>query len=210
VNVLVVAPHPDDESIGCGGTIALHTSNGDHVEVVFLTSGELGLKHLPVTEARSIREAEAQAAATILGVAKLHFLRQPDWMLNDHIDQAAPELANILAKVRPDVIYAPHPGEDHPDHRVALEVLQTALSRLPRVGVQIYGYEIWTPVATYDHVVDISALMETKLSAIRSYVSQLKAFRYDEAIAGLNQYRGALAGHCRFAEVFKSDAFPPG
>jgi LmbE family N-acetylglucosaminyl deacetylase len=203
MNVLVVAPHPDDESIGCGGTVALHASGGDNVEVVFLTSGELGLKHLPAMEARSIREAEAQVASRILGIGGLHFLRQPDWTLNEHVNQAASALEEVLGKLQPSVIYAPHPREDHPDHRVAVEVLKTALSRLPQRKEKIYQYEIWTPVAEYDHVVDVSTAMETKLRAVRSYVSQLKAFRYDDAITGLNQYRGALAGRCRFAEVFQ-------
>ena len=63
MNIMVIAPHPDDESIGCGGTICLHTAKGDHVSVVFLTSGELGLKHLPPEEAWKIREQEAAKAA---------------------------------------------------------------------------------------------------------------------------------------------------
>ena len=65
MNVLVVAPHPDDETIGCGGTLCLHQQRGDRVVVVFLTSGELGLKHLPPQEAWTIREKEANAAARI-------------------------------------------------------------------------------------------------------------------------------------------------
>ena len=79
MNVVVIAPHPDDEAIGCGGSICLHHSRGDRVTAVFLTSGELGLKHLPADEACRIREAEARAAATILGIAAIDFLRLPDW-----------------------------------------------------------------------------------------------------------------------------------
>src|SRR4051812_24596047 len=82
--VVVIAPHPDDESIGCGGAILSHTGRGDRVHVVFLTSGELGLKHLKVEEAWNIRESEARAAAGILGISQLTFLRQPDWCVGDH------------------------------------------------------------------------------------------------------------------------------
>ena len=68
MKVLVIAPHPDDESIGCGGTVALHVQRGDTVNVVFLTSGELGLKQFPREKVWKIREAEADAACKVLGV----------------------------------------------------------------------------------------------------------------------------------------------
>ena len=65
MNVLVVVPHPDDESIGCGGTICLHAARGDRVAAVFLTSGELGLRKLPQEKAWRVREREAEKAAEI-------------------------------------------------------------------------------------------------------------------------------------------------
>ena len=61
MNILILAPHPDDETIGCGGTLCLHAARGDYVSAVFLTSGELGLKHLPKKEAWAIRESEARS-----------------------------------------------------------------------------------------------------------------------------------------------------
>lgn len=66
------------------------------------------------------------------------------------------------------------------------------------------GYEVWTPLATHDQVEDITPVMECKLAAITAYRSQLDHFRYDRAIRGLNQYRGALAARTDFAEVFAS------
>ena len=65
-------------------------------------------------------------------------------------------------------------------------------------------YEVWTPLAAYDHIEDISAVVETKRSAILQYRSQLEGFSYDRAILGLNQYRGLLGARCEFAEVFRS------
>ena len=70
MNVLVIAPHPDDESIGCGGALCLHAARRDPMAVVYLSSGELGLKHLPRNKAWLTREREAERAARILGVAK--------------------------------------------------------------------------------------------------------------------------------------------
>jgi LmbE family N-acetylglucosaminyl deacetylase len=204
VNVLVIAPHPDDEAIGCGGTIALHADHGDRVAAVFLTSGELGLAHLPPAEAWRVREAEAARAAAVLGIAATTFLRQPDWYLGDGVFAAAEALAQVLDRHAPDVIYLPHPHEWHPDHQAALPVLRAALANHAGAPPALWAYEIWTPFQVFDRAEDITATMGRKLRAIRSYASQLAGFRYDRAARGLNQYRGALAARCRFAEVFES------
>jgi LmbE family N-acetylglucosaminyl deacetylase len=203
VNVLVIAPHPDDESIGCGGTIRLHAQQGDRVSVVFLTSGELGLKHLPRDQAWNIREAEACAAAEVLGIAETHFLRLPDWYVGENAGSAAAALAGALRTIAPDQIYLPHAGESHPDHQAAQTLLREALLAADRPPASILAYEVWTPLANYDHVEDISATMRKKLVAVRCYRSQLQGFRYDRAVRGLGAYRGALAGRCRYAEVFQ-------
>src|SRR5688500_10110082 len=102
MNVLVLAPHPDDEAIGCGGTIARHTARGDRVSVVFLTSGELGLKHLPREEAWGIREGEAGRAAAVLGISSVEFLHRPDWLLSEHVEEAAERLASLLEREAPE------------------------------------------------------------------------------------------------------------
>jgi LmbE family N-acetylglucosaminyl deacetylase len=202
VNVLVIAPHPDDEAIGCGGTIALHVESGDSVAAVFLTSGELGLKHLPRAVAWRVREAEAERAASVLGIGATTFLRRPDWFLGDGVGEAGDALAHALDRHAPDVIYLPHPTEWHPDHQAALPILRAALARRAGVPQAVWAYEIWTPLQVFDRVQDITATMGRKLRAIRNYASQLAGFRYDRAVRGLNQYRGAMAARCRFAEVF--------
>jgi N-acetylglucosamine malate deacetylase 1 len=127
VKILVIAPHPDDESIGCGGAASLHAQRGDCVSVVFLTSGELGLKKLPREEAWHIREAEARGACKVLGVSEPQFLRLPDWMLGDDVAGAAAKLASVLGPIAPELIYLPHPNEWHPDHRASLSILRAAL-----------------------------------------------------------------------------------
>jgi LmbE family N-acetylglucosaminyl deacetylase len=202
-NILVIAPHPDDESIGCGGTIALHRARGDRVVSVFLTSGELGLKHLPAVDAWRIREAEAAAATQVLGVSALHFLRQRDWFVGEQVAGAAKALQPILTQERPDRIYLPHPREWHPDHQASLPVVRAALQNMPDFTPELLAYEVWTPLETYDHVEDVGAVMARKLKAVRCYRSQLGGFRYDRAVRGLNQYRGELTARCRFAEVFR-------
>jgi N-acetylglucosamine malate deacetylase 1 len=205
MNVLVIAPHPDDEAIGCGGMICLHSDRGDRVAVVFLTSGELGLPHLPRVGAWRVREAEATAAAEVLGIAAQTFLRLPDWFVGDCLERAANDLRPMLDREQPTVIYLPHSADDHPDHRNTMAVVREALRERPGPQPELLTYEVWTPMATFDHVEDITATMDRKLQAIQCYASQIGHFRYDRAIAGLNQYRGALAGHCEFAEIFQSE-----
>jgi N-acetylglucosamine malate deacetylase 1 len=202
MNVLVIAPHPDDEAIGCGGTTCLHTNGGDRVITVFLTSGELGLEHLPRHEAWQVREAEAAEAARVLGTEPPIFLRRPDWFLGDAIPEAALALRPVLERERPELVYVPHPLEWHPDHRAAGTVAQLAARDCGSPMPEFLTYEVWTPLPVYEGVEDITAVMDRKLSAIRCYRSQLGHFRYDRAVEGLDRYRGCLSGHCDYAEVF--------
>ncbi len=204
MSVLVIAPHPDDEVIGCGGAIRLRVERGERVSVVFLTSGELGLKRLPRERAWKVRETEARKSSKILGLAKLHFLRQPDWLLGDHASATATALKPLLEQERPALIYLPHPNDGHPDHQASLPILRAALKRCRGLKPELLGYEIWTPLATHDIAVDISPVMPRKLRALRAHRSQLGEFDYVKAVTGLNQFRGALAGKCRLAEVFQT------
>jgi len=66
------------------------------------------------------------------------------------------------------------------------------------------GYEVWTPLAEFDQVTDISQVMSRKLRALRAHASQFAEFDYAHAVRGLNQYRGALGGKCAYAEVFQT------
>jgi LmbE family N-acetylglucosaminyl deacetylase len=202
MKVMVVAPHPDDETIGCGGTLCIHAQRGDSVSVVFLTSGELGLKHLPRDKSRSIREAEAAKAARILSLKSINFLRCSDWTLGDEISKAARLLHPMLKKIGPALIYVPHPEDGHPDHQAAWPILRACFNKAGLRPATVRCYEVWTPMARHDFVQDISSCMARKLRALRAHKSQLSDFDYLRAVTGLNQYRGALAGKCRFAEVF--------
>jgi LmbE family N-acetylglucosaminyl deacetylase len=200
--VLVVAPHPDDESIGCGGTICLHSRRGHRVQVAFLTSGERGIAGVSSETARAIREAEANAAGEVLSLARLDFLRLPDLEVADQIESGAIQLRAILEMSAPELIYLPHPGEAHPDHQAALPLVRRAFAGLT-ARPELRLYEIWSPFTAHGWAEDISPFMRQKLRAVRCYQSQLATFRYDRAVRGLNQYRGCLAAGCRYAEVFQ-------
>lgn len=202
MNILVIAAHPDDETLGCGGAVCRHVLAGDRVSAVFLTSGELGLKQLPRKKAWAIREAEALKAARILGLNATHFLRGSDWMLGQEVKKTAARLGRVLRLTRPHLIYLPHPQDGHPDHQVVWPILRAALRGARLSSPVIRAYEIWSPLPCYDHVEDITSVMSRKLRAMRAHKSQLKEFDYLSAITALNQYRGILAAKTRFAEVF--------
>jgi LmbE family N-acetylglucosaminyl deacetylase len=210
MNVLVIAPHPDDESIGCGGALCLHAQRGDRVTAVYLTSGELGLKHLPRHDAWLTREREAAQAAKILGVARLFFLRLADWFVSDAIEKGAAKLRPILKRAKPGLVYLPHEQEWHPDHKAALPILRAALKDGRIAAPVLRAYEVWTPLTAHDHVEDISAVMPRKLRALKAHKSQLREFDYVRAVSGLNQFRGALMAKRPFAEVFRSIDLAPG
>jgi N-acetylglucosamine malate deacetylase 1 len=203
VNVLVVAAHPDDEALGCGGALLAHVDAGDRVTVVFLTSGEAGLATYPVDEARQVREEEATKAAAVLGVHDHRFLRLADGALSadDERAEATRALGRYLVDV--DLVYVPHVDDDHDDHRAAAAAVLAAVTA---PDLQILGYEVWTPVARPDRIVDIGAYMDRKLEAVRCYRSQLEYWPYDRAVEGLNAYRGALFEGVAYAEAFTSIA----
>jgi LmbE family N-acetylglucosaminyl deacetylase len=202
--ILILAPHPDDEVLGCGGTACQHEATGDQVSVVFLTSGELGLKHLEREKVRQVREEEAGKAAAILGLTIVAFLRGPDWGVADTVGRLAQELRPILQRENPDRIYLPHPADGHPDHQATLAVLRRALARSKTKPPELLAYEVWTPLAAFDQVVDITGWMPRKLKALRAHRSQLRDFDYVRAIEGLNAYRGALAAKRPYVEVFQT------
>jgi N-acetylglucosamine malate deacetylase 1 len=204
MNVLVIAPHPDDEAIGCGGAVCLHVERGDRVSAVFLTSGEFGLKDLPKAKAWKIREREAEKAAEVLGFAVVSFLRKSDWFLGEQIEDVAAALRPVVEASAPELIYLPHKGEWHPDHKAAAPIVRSALGN---AAVPLRGYEIWSPMTDYQHCENISAMMKRKLRAVRCHRSQMKQFPYVRAITGLNQYRGVIAAKAEFAEVF-ADVIP--
>ena len=197
-NVLVISPHPDDESIGPGGTLRKHVERGDAVHVVFLTSGEKGGHGKSEADTARIREAEAKAAAKVLGVKSIEFWRLPDGA----IKPTPPVVKRLIATMKrllPGVIYVPHDKEQHPDHRAAVRLVRAA-----RPKAEVLMFEVWTPIQKIDHIEDISGQIATKLKAIRAYKCQCEAVGFPEAFEGLARYRGEMHSWPGgdYAEVF--------
>lgn len=213
--ILIFAPHPDDDIIGCGGSIAKHKQNGHEVTIVFMTSGEACGDKQPKNEIARMREQEATNAARILGVTKLHFLRNPDGHLADN-QQNIIALVDLIRLERPDIVYAPHALDTQKDHKTThkfvIEAIKNAASDSSRDytgdpwDVQtVLWYEVWTPMPTVFYSEDISEFMQLKLKALHEHASQLSILKYDDAIEGLNRYRGAMkrTGYCEAFQIYK-------
>ena len=203
--VFVISPHPDDESVGCGGAIREHVMHGASVRVVFLTSGEKGGHGRSAEETIVIREAEATAAAKLLGVDAIEFWREPDGAFRATRGLAR-RLADALREWRPHVIYVPHEREMHPDHRAACRLVRRVLSdsSARTHSPTVMEFEVWTPLQRIDHIVDVSRHIKVKIAAIRAYRSQCAVMRFDEALIALNRYRGEMHSWPGgdYAEVF--------
>lgn len=201
--VLVISPHPDDESIGCGGTLRRHVTHGDRVEAVFLTSGEKGGHGRAPKETIRLREGEARTAARILGLSQVEFWREPDGAVR----VTRPLLQRLRAKLqqlKPGVIYVTHDLEMHPDHRAAARLVQGALNHATAPRPEVLMYEVWTPMPAMDHIEDISKFMAKKLQAVRAYRTQCAVVDFVAAVRGLNRYRGEMHSWPggNYAEVF--------
>lgn len=201
--VLVLSPHPDDETIGCGGTLLRHLEQGDNVRVVFLTSGEKGGHGRSEAETLRVREREAGKAARILRLHNLEFWREPDGALRATVE-AISRLRKTLSDFKPDTIYIPHDKEMHTDHRAAVRLLRRALRTTKGKRPEVLMFEVWTPIQQLDEIVDISPYMETKLRAVRAYRTQCAVMGFVAAVRGLNRYRGEMHSWPGgdYAEVF--------
>jgi N-acetylglucosamine malate deacetylase 1 len=211
--VMVFAPHPDDDVIGCGGSIANHVKNGDEVSIVFMTSGEAGSLRYSPEELALVREAEAQSAAAVLGVKEVTFLGNPDGFL-EYNQENLEWITTALRSTRPDLVYTPHSQDNVPDHQATYRLVVESCRRAagpwfgkcgtdPWQVKTILGYEVWTPLEIVAHQQDITDYIGTKLEALRIHKTQLEQIPYDEAVKGLNRYRGIMTGNCDYCECFE-------
>ena len=201
--VLVLAPHPDDESLGCGGAIALHHRQGDRVKVVYATDGAAGdpLGYYRDYDYKEVRRAEARRAASILGIDELVFWDYPDGKLAEAHD-VSERVRVLLMADRPDIIYRPSTLEIHPDHWALGVGLEEALRHYTPV-IGDFCYEIWATVQP-THALDITAVWDLKRKAVEQYESQLRYNDYVYMGTGLNTYRTIYCPSARYVEAFKA------
>lgn len=209
--MLVLSPHPDDDVIGCGGSIAKHVRAGARVTVVIPAGRERSM--LAESYPGETFEAETDAANNMLGVHRCVKLTAPFGDLPPDRGFLT-ELVKIMREVRPQVVYLPHADDDDLEHQAVhqagLTALRTAQSQfVHRHGLAmpapklVLGYEVWAPLSRFQYVEDIGAQLETKVAAMRCYQSQLNHRSWDEGVRGLAAYRGLITSGGGYAEVFQ-------
>lgn len=218
--ILVVAAHPDDEVLGCGGTIAGHTSAGDEVHVVVLAEGvtsrdKVRLRERHDAELSELAEA-AHKANEILGVSSLTLHSLPDNRL-DSIDllDLVKVVEDHIERIKPNILYTHHAGDVNIDHRRIHEAVITATRPQPGQSVQtLLFFEVpssteWqtpgsAPAFVPNWFVDISRGLESKLRALAAYETEMRPWPHSrscKAVECLAHWRGSTIG-CNAAEAF--------
>lgn len=213
--VLVLAPHMDDEVLGCGGTLVKHVAAGDRVTIVYMTDGRKGIPaandgNLTPEERERwedavvrTRQEESRRATALLGISDLRFLDNRDQELQDE-PKSFSQLTRIIEEVRPDLVYVPFMTDRHRDHWMTNRVFLGAVALLPkeRVPERCCAYEVWSPLYP-NCIVDITKEIEQKRSALAEFASQMAIIDFSRSIIGLHTYRSMTHLNGRgFAEAF--------
>lgn len=213
MNILVIAPHADDEILGVGGTIAKHIAEGNHVYVCIATRGCLPLFDESICN--TIRE-ETYRAHKMLGIKETFFLELPAVMLeNEQRFKINEKIYDVMQTVKPDIIYIPHFGDMQKDHEIIAESAMVAVRPKYEHKVRaVYAYETLSETEwNIPHVTntfipnmynDVSDYLKLKINAMQIYASQLSDFpnpRSVEAIEALAKYRGSTI-NVKAAEAF--------
>lgn len=187
--ILVIAPHPDDESIGMGGFLTKYKSK---CEVLLLTNGACGNPQWSKEKTIEVRKQEFQDAMTYIGIEKYYMLGV--------MDQEARKHLSVLKKYlesKYDYIFVPSRYDIHPDH----SCLYKYVKRHKNKKSIIVEYEVWSPLRNPNFYLDISDCYKEKEITIQKHVSQIERTQYDWGSIGLNMYRGMISGN-RYAEAY--------
>lgn len=203
--VAVIAPHPDDEAIGCGGAVIQHRRAGDAVRVLVVTDGRAGniKKELAQNEYVEMRRRESLASGAVLGGLDFTFWDFPDSCVitENDMNHVTERMVEWLRADPPEIVYSPWIGEGNNDHAAVGQMARRALEKIQFGGV-CYGYEVYCP-APVDVVLDITREADVKRAALQQFPSQLAETPLDHLIFGLNAARSLfLPKGARYGEGF--------
>lgn len=220
-SILVVAAHPDDEVLGCGGTIVRHARKGDEVYCLILgegitSRGKQQDKAEGKDEVDQLR-AQSKKAAQVLGIKEIFFRDLPDNRFDTvPMLDIVKMIENMIDELQPDTIYTHHGADLNIDHQIAQRAVLTASRPLKDCPVkEIYAFEVpssteWTfdqsERAFHPNVfIDITETLETKVQAMQLYESEVRAFphpRSPDALRAIASRWGSVVG-LEAAEAFQ-------
>jgi LmbE family N-acetylglucosaminyl deacetylase len=216
--ILVCVAHPDDEVLGCGGTMARHVDANDSVHVVFIADGVAARRGSEAEHERALvgRREAAREAARIIGCEAPSFLDYPDQRLDTvPLLDLTQSIEARLREIKPDIVYTHHGDDLNADHRLVSEATMTALRPLPgQKVVAVYGFETLSSTEWVFHsraaafrpnrFVGIEKTLGRKLDALRAYHAEMRDFphpRSYETVQALARLRGSTVG-LKAAEAF--------
>lgn len=183
--ILVLSPHPDDEVLGCGGTLCYYASQGAHITVVYLQQAGRDAVQ---------QELEAAAAVNCLGVASCHFC-------HGDVMVAQALLDSLLRESQPEIILLPSIAEIHPLHLEWQHIYCEVAAGHPDRR-RLWLYEVWVPTP-YNLLIDITPYAEQKRAALRCYGTQCRRYPLEELAFALGRAHGAACVRgVQYAEVF--------
>lgn len=188
--ILVVAPHPDDESIGCGGLLNLFRG---HCDVLLVTDGVSD--NSKEKELSSLRQKEFSEAINVCGADNSFLLHIPQLQISHHFNRFLSIDYSVYK-----YIFVPNRYEYHKDHVDTYRSIKKALKQL-RIKADLVEYEVWTTIRYPNIYLDISPVLDKKIEAISQHGSQTAGLDYVGFITGLNAYRG-ISRHMQYAESF--------
>lgn len=189
--ILVVAPHPDDECIGAGGLLALYPKQ---CSVVVLTDGRQGQGEAAPEAEKSIRRKEFIQEMKAAGITSYWLLDYADGTLLQHTDCLQQMDLSVYSK-----IFVTGMQDGHADHTAACISVLLALEKQEKTGIEVYAYEVHTPLQCVTHALDITPALTKKVELIRFHRSQLRGVEYDRMAECLAWYRGIQNGSGRAA-----------
>ncbi len=214
--VLVFAPHPDDEIIGCGASLIKHIQAGKKVTICYVgDTTAVDCAHIKPDDYRLMRAEEIALVPRKIGAQKILLKGNNPWYYNE--EKLREDFLRVIREVKPNIIYIPHEGEAHPDHKIVSVAALAAAEMAPSPWFRKFGdtdecppietilaYEVWTSITrpTYFEPFD-EDVARLKWEALALYKSQ-EAEKYIQAYRGMNQYRGAMkeGSADKYAEAF--------
>ena len=214
--VLVVAAHPDDEVLGCGGTIAKHVNNSDRVFIIFMADGVGSRAEILSEEDIAVRRGHAKKSCKILGTEPPVFFDFPDNQMDSvPLLEIIKTLEDEVKSIQPDIVYTHHSGDLNIDHQLTHQAVMTVCRPVPGQTVKrICSFEVlssteWSSMSnnnsfTPNYYVDITETLDTKIQSLNAYKDELNAYPHSrsiEAVIALSKYRGVSSG-VKSAEAF--------